>query len=54
MIRPEVAAGATPTPTALRALAYKATLRGEWIKAADLHAQASDIERLAEIREEMP
>jgi hypothetical protein len=49
VIRPE-----EPTPAALRALAYKAATRGEWIKAADLHAQASDLERLAEILEEMP
>lgn len=34
------------TAEALRVLATRAAGRGEWIKAADLHSQASDMETL--------
>lgn len=32
------------SPATLRALAINAASRGEWIKAADLHSQAVDLE----------
>lgn len=32
------------TPAALRAFAFEAATKGEWVKAADLHSQATDLE----------